>query len=256
LTIEGDTRPTLAYRISGCLARILHRVRLEGVGNVPREGGALLVANHASWFDGPLVVSAVERPVRVVGDRRLARRRALAWYLAQVRAILISPEDRPREMLTGIRAVRAALTNGELVCVFPEGQLTRDGRIGEFNSGPRCMLRGSNVPVVPLGICGVWGGFFSYRYGHPMAHFPRHPRPRVTLRFGPQLPPETPQDEIRRHIAALALEPERSCGGTAHAPGVTGSAPSVGWATPGPGTPSSLRRRHGRWSPHQREAGA
>jgi len=204
LRLRVDIRATAVYRITVGVARALHRVRVEGVEHVPREGGVLLVSNHASWFDGPLVLSVLERPVRFVVDRRLTQQPALAWYLAQMRVVLISAEDPPRQLLAGLRDVRTALSAGEIVCIYPEGRLTRDGRIGEFRAGFEHMVGGMDVPVVPVAIRGVWGSFFSYRYGKPMAHVPRRLRPHAILRFGAPLSTRTSKDEMRRRVVALA----------------------------------------------------
>ena len=144
---------------------VFYRVSITGIEeHVPDEGPALLVCNHVSYMD-PLVISAaVPRPIRFVMYYRIFRIPGMNWVFRAHRAIPIAgAREDPAVMDAAFAEVKAALDAGELVCIFPEGALTRDGEIAKFKGGVERILEQSPVPVVPMALTGLWDSMWSRR---------------------------------------------------------------------------------------------
>ncbi len=144
---------------------LFYRLRVRGVEeHVPDEGAALLVCNHVSYMD-PLVISgAVPRPIRFVMYYKIFNVPGMNWVFRAYRAIPIAgAKEDPAVMQAAFDAVDEALAAGELVCIFPEGALTRDGEIAAFKSGVEKILARRPVPVVPMALTGLWDSMWSKR---------------------------------------------------------------------------------------------
>lgn len=147
------------------LLHALYRVRARGIEeHVPDEGPALLVCNHASYLDWLIISGAVPRPVRFVMYYKIFSIPGLRWVFRAAKAIPIagSRED-PAIMARAFAEVDKALAEGELVCIFPEGALTRDGGIAPFKPGLEKILATRPVPVVPMALRGMWASMWSRR---------------------------------------------------------------------------------------------
>ncbi|SBV36903.1 putative major facilitator superfamily transmembrane protein [uncultured Stenotrophomonas sp.] len=151
--------------LSWLMVRTLYRLRVRGVeDHVPDEGAALLVCNHVSYMDALILTAVVPRPVRFVMYYRIFNIPVLRWIFRTAKAIPIaSPKEDAELMQRAFDAVDAALAEGELVCIFPEGALTRDGDIAAFKSGVEKILARRPVPVVPMALKGMWASMWSRR---------------------------------------------------------------------------------------------
>jgi acyl-[acyl-carrier-protein]-phospholipid O-acyltransferase / long-chain-fatty-acid--[acyl-carrier-protein] ligase len=183
--------------LTGCM----YRVRVEGLENVP-AGGALVVANHVSWADGVLLGLACPRHPRMVAYASYFQNRWLGWFGRLGRIIPIGPSR--KSMVDSIRASRNALQHGELVCIFPEGGITRTGKIAEFRPGFLSILKDTDAPVVPVYLGGLWGSIFSYEGGKFFWKWPRRWRYPVTIRFGKPIQNPAGVDEVRLAVEQLA----------------------------------------------------
>jgi 1-acyl-sn-glycerol-3-phosphate acyltransferase len=146
-----------AVRVMGWWGRTFVRLggwklRVEGVENLP-SGGAVLVANHQSAVDIPMLLSAFPRPVRFLAKRQLGEIPLLGKAMAAAGNLFIDRED-PKDTVRMIREAGARLHDGGLVVVFPEGTRSRDGSIGEFRPGAFYLAQKSGAPVVPVYIDG------------------------------------------------------------------------------------------------------
>ncbi|MCM2355938.1 MAG: MFS transporter, partial [Arenimonas sp.] len=170
---------------------LFYRVRIEGVeDNVPDEGPAVLVCNHVSYMD-PLVISAaVPRPIRFVMYYKIFRIPGMNWVFRAHRAIPIAgAKEDPAVMEAAFQEVKAALEAGELVCIFPEGALTKDGRIAPFKGGIERILASNPVPVVPMALTGLWDSMWSKRDSRlGRLRVPRRLRAHVGLIADPPVP--------------------------------------------------------------------
>jgi len=174
---------------------VLHRLRAEGAEHLPRTGGFLIVSNHQSFLDIPvLAAGARPRHVAFVARASLAQSRFLDWLMRESGCVLIRPNTPDRAALEGMIA---HLEQGDCVAVFPEGTRTPDGSLGVFRGGAVVAARRAGVPIVPAGIRGAIEAWPRDR---------RLPRPaRITVRFAAPIPPGTADaiDEAKRVIAGM-----------------------------------------------------
>jgi acyl-[acyl-carrier-protein]-phospholipid O-acyltransferase/long-chain-fatty-acid--[acyl-carrier-protein] ligase len=185
------------------LTNSLYRMRVVGHEHVPKIGGALLVSNHVSFIDGLLLIASLDRHVRFVVDAQYAEQPLFKPLMKLFGAIPISSYGGLRVVLQALREAGAALDKGELVCIFPEGQITRTGTLLPFRRGFERIMKGRSSPIIPVHLDRVWGSIFSFDRGRFFWKLPeRLPYP-VTVSFGTPLPPHTPAYELRHAIRAL-----------------------------------------------------
>ncbi|MBV2129511.1 MFS transporter [Arsukibacterium indicum] len=145
------------------LSHTLYRVRSEGLDNIPEEGAAVLVANHVSYVDAMLIAGAVRRPVRFVMEKAIYDLPVANWLFRAARTIPICSKQKDEQVYeAAFAAIRRELADGNLVCIFPEGRLTKTGEIDNFRPGIERIIAESPVPVVPMALQGLWGSFFSH----------------------------------------------------------------------------------------------
>jgi len=187
--------------LSWVLVHTLYRLRTRGIDNVPEDGPALVVCNHVSYMDALLLAASIPRPVRFVMDHRIFNIPGLHWIFRTGKAIPIAGAREDGALMEqAFDAIDAALADGGIVGIFPEGRLTGDGQIAAFKSGverilARAQAAGRPVPVVPLALRGMWASMWSRRDG-------RRGRMRVPRRF-------------RAHVEVVAGEPVTGAGVTA-----------------------------------------
>jgi 1-acyl-sn-glycerol-3-phosphate acyltransferase len=144
------------------ITHTFYRVRHTDLGNIPNEGPAVLVSNHVSFMDGPIIAGACRRPIRFVMFEPIYRLPVLNFIFKTGKAIPIdSQRTAPETYRKAFESIAEALNDGEVVCLFPEGKLTEDGEIDVFKPGIERILKKNPVPVIPLALRGLWGSFFS-----------------------------------------------------------------------------------------------
>lgn len=137
-------------------ARVWLRLRLEGVANTPKVGPLLLVGNHASYLDPPLLGCGLPRPVLYLAQKGLAKFPPLRWWMRKVGVGLIDRDAPSKDVL---RFLSEALQNGACVAMFPEGTRSRDGRVAKFRSGVEFLVRRTGCAVLPIGIDGSYAAY-------------------------------------------------------------------------------------------------
>ena len=208
--IYGLVPEFLLRFIAWLLVKAAYRVRSVGLDHIPHEGAAVLVANHVSFVDAVVIMGAAPRPLRFVMDHRIFRTPLIGFIFRHCGAIPIAPAREDAALMEKAFAdVSMALNEGELVAIFPEGSITRDGELQTFRPGISRILAANPVPVVPLALSGLWGSFFSRIDGQAMkSPFRRGMFSRIDLRVGAPLPADqaTP---ARLQAEVLALRGER-----------------------------------------------
>jgi 1-acyl-sn-glycerol-3-phosphate acyltransferase len=177
--------------ITWVLVNTLYRVRVEGMQHVPEQGPAVLVCNHVSFMDPLLLMAQLRRPARFVMYYRIFNLPLLRFVFRTAKAIPIAGQkEDPAVLEAAYAAIDQALAEGELVCLFPEGGLTRDGQVAPFRPGLLRILERRPVPVVPMALRGLWGSVWSRRDTRlGRARLPRRVRARVELVIDAPLAP-------------------------------------------------------------------
>ncbi len=155
--------PEFFYRfICYLMTQAMYRVKLKGDKYIPLSGAAIIVANHVSFIDWLLLLAISPRPIRFVMHRQYYQMPLLRWFFKQNKLIEIaSPLEDRQTFLRSFSQIAEHLDNGELICIFPEGEITRSGQLGEFKRGLIRVLDKHAVPVIPIYIGGMWGSIFS-----------------------------------------------------------------------------------------------
>jgi len=188
------------------LSKTVYRIRIYGRENLPERGGALLVANHVSWIDGILLLLASSRPIRMLAYSEYANSRMLRGLSKIFRVIPINANDGPKSLLQSLQTAREAAQAGELVCIFAEGSITRTGQLQPFQRGLLRIVKGTDVPVVPVWLNGLWGSIFSFHGGRFFWKRPRQWPYPVSISFGTPL--ANPDDINRVRLAVQTLGAE------------------------------------------------
>src|SRR5712671_5803229 len=184
----------------------LYRLDVAGREHVPARGGALLVPNHVSMADGAFLIAALDRPVRFLMFKGSYEHPLVKPFAKMLRVIPIASDQGPREMIHSLREATQALQNGELVCIFPEGQMTRIGQMMPFRRGMERILKGVDVPVIPMHIDGIWGSIFSFSGGNFFWKWPRKIPYPVRVTFGKPLPATVSSTEARQAVLELGAD--------------------------------------------------
>jgi 1-acyl-sn-glycerol-3-phosphate acyltransferase len=189
------THKTFVYKLCSTSALLLcksyFRLRVEGLHNIPKEGGAVLASNHQSFVDILILGGCVPRHVAFVARDTLAEWRWLAYTMRQCGAVLVRRGTSDRRAMRGMAD---HLERGDIVVIYPEGTRTRNGGLQEFKGGALLAARMANVPIIP---CGIRGAFEAWPRGRTI------PRPKkIGVRFGPPIDSALP-DAQERLVAAV-----------------------------------------------------
>jgi len=190
------------------VSRVVYRFRIQGDIHIPTQGPALLVCNHVSYMDVVLLMAASPRPIRFIMDYRIFKSGGLSWFFRLAKTIPIaSRQDNPAIYEAAFKSAGEVLDDGELLCIFPEGGLTRDGRLQPFKGGVMKVIEGRpDLPVIPLALHNLWGSYFSHVEGPAMSKpFRRGLRTAVGLMAGEPQPASSVSPEGLRERVQLLL---------------------------------------------------
>lgn len=187
-----------------------YRLKVSNPERIPESGAALLVANHVSFADAVLLMAASPRPIVFVMSHRIFNIPLLGGFFRMAKAIPIAPKTEDEDTYAAaFESVDKVLAEGGLVCIFPEGAITRDGQLQSFKAGVTKILARRPVPVIPLALCGLWGSFFSRKYGEAMTKpFVRGVRSSIEIRAGePVRPDEATPANLQAQVGNLLSQP-------------------------------------------------
>jgi len=187
-------------------AHTVYRLDLKGQENIPARGGALLTPNHSSWVDAILLISATDRPIRFLMFKGVYDHPLIKPFAKILKIIPIASDQGPREMIHSLREASDALRNGEVVCIFPEGEITRIGQLLPFRRGFERIVKGIDVPIIPVNIDGLWGSIFSFSGGRFLWKLPRQIPYPVRVTFGKALPATASTSEVRMAVQELGVD--------------------------------------------------
>ena len=157
--------------------RIIYRAEVHGQENVPKEGGAIIAANHISLWDPPFVGAFCPRRVSFMAKKELFENSIFSSIITSLGAF---PVNRGAADRNAIKTALAVLSEGKCLGLFPEGTRSKNGKLGEPEAGIGLIAYKANVPIVPVAITGTNGkGLF----------------PKFTIRFGKPIPAGDPKDK-------------------------------------------------------------
>ena len=167
------------------LINLLYRIRPTGLDNVPSKGPAIVVCNHVSYMDPILLTGSIRRPMRFVMYYRIFQMPFLRFFFEHMRAIPIAGKMEDEQLMNeAFERVDEELAAGNIVCIFPEGAITRDGEIQRFRPGIEKIIARRPVPVVPVALGRLWGSWFSRRTGGGLRKIPGRLFARVPITIG------------------------------------------------------------------------
>jgi acyl-[acyl-carrier-protein]-phospholipid O-acyltransferase/long-chain-fatty-acid--[acyl-carrier-protein] ligase len=203
--------PDSVMRLLNCLlTHSIYRIRVVGRTNVPETGGALLVSNHLSFVDAMLLSASINRAIRFLMFSDIYERPLVRPWARLSRAIPISDKFQPREMIHSLRDAANAIREGELVCIFAEGEMSRTGQLLPFRRGFERIMKSHtqelHAPIIPVNLDGLWGSIFSFERRRFFWKFPRRIPYPVTVSFGRPMLPASTAWQVREAVQQLATE--------------------------------------------------
>jgi acyl-[acyl-carrier-protein]-phospholipid O-acyltransferase/long-chain-fatty-acid--[acyl-carrier-protein] ligase len=184
----------------------VYRLRVEGRDNIPEKGGALFVCNHVSFVDALLIIGSTDRMIRAIMFQGIYDLPLVKPFAKAMKAIPISSQLRPREMIKSLRTASEAIRDGDVVCIFAEGQITRIGQLLPFRRGFELVMKDVDAPIIPVCLDHVWGSIFSFEKGRFLWKMPRYVPYPVTVSFGKPMPPTSTPFEVRQAVQELNTE--------------------------------------------------
>ncbi|MDC5840733.1 MFS transporter [Vibrio europaeus] len=171
------------------ITHTMYRVSHKNTQNLPEKSGALLVCNHVSYMDALLLSAVCPRLIRFVMEEEYANLPPLKRFLQRAGVIPISANNR-RSIVKAFNDVEQALSEGHIVCIFPEGRLTSDGEMNDFMRGMDIIIKRSPVPVIPIALKGLWGSYFSRYKGSACKGLPTRFWSKIEIEVGEPVDPE------------------------------------------------------------------
>ncbi|MGE5405418.1 MAG: MFS transporter [Candidatus Saccharibacteria bacterium] len=172
------------------VTNIIYRLKVIGRENLPMDGAFVIACNHVTFVDGLIVAAGCPRPPRFVMYYKYFDIPIVKQLFRDGKIIPIAGQNEDAKVLeAAFEQIAFELNDCEVVCIFPEGSLTKDGTMQEFRPGIEHIIERTPVPVVPACLNGLWGSFFSRKYENDRKPF-RRKWSRISLEFGPPIPPE------------------------------------------------------------------
>ncbi|MEZ4288961.1 MAG: 1-acyl-sn-glycerol-3-phosphate acyltransferase, partial [Polyangiales bacterium] len=187
------------------LMSTVYRLKTTNVDVIPEEGPALIVCNHVSFVDALIISAACRRPIRFVMYHKIFDIPVLQFVFRTANAIPIAPPNEDEALMhRAFDTIADALNNGELVGIFPEGSITRDGAIHPFRGGVERIVERTPVVVIPSALRGLWGSFFSRKDGSAMQRFPRRFWSKIEYVCGEPVPANAvSRERLHEEVARL-----------------------------------------------------
>ncbi len=182
-----------------------YRIRIMGFDNLPGQGGVLMLGNHISWLDWAMVQIACPRPIRFIMDRNIYQRWYLKGFLKLFGVIPIAP-GHSKEALAQIGEL---LKQGEVVCLFPEGAISRNGQLGEFKTGfERAVqeLEEDAAVILPFYLRGLWGSRFSRSSKQLQENRNDSLRSQIIVAFGQAMPLHSSAADVKHQVFELSVD--------------------------------------------------
>lgn len=186
------------YVVYSLVAKLYH-LEVQGISHIPSQGGVLLLGNHTSYLDWAIIEMASPRPVRFVIERDIYQKWYLHWFLKSLNMIPISRTASRKAIIQ----VGKALAQGEVVALFPEGFITRNGHLGHFQRGFELIVKEHPCDIVPFYIHGLWGTMTSYAKRKTFKATQGRLK-RVSINFGAAITGPIEASDLKLKVMALS----------------------------------------------------
>ena len=196
--------------IARFVTRLFYSIEYQGFENIPDDGPALIIANHVSYVDGLVIQAGCNRPIRFMIDLHIYNLPIVNYFMRHNKAIpILAKKDNVEKALQDISD---GLENGDVICIFPEGQLTYTGNLGRFKPGIEWIIEHDPVPIYPIAIKGLWNSMFSRKYRNSKFRWvPKGIRGKVKVNCGEVIHPGNVRvNHLQRVILALKDHLDRS----------------------------------------------
>lgn len=195
--------------ISFILSRMMYRIKVVGEEHIPKDGGVILACNHVSFIDFLLVMGAVRRPARFIMYYKFFEIPLLRYIMRQARVIPIAGKNEDEgTMNRAFEMVSSELKEGEVVCIFPEGKITHDGKMAALKPGILKIIERDPVPVVPMAINDLWGSMFSRKDGPAFMKAPRKLWRRIEIKIAEPIPArQLTMELLEKRMKSIVVEP-------------------------------------------------
>lgn len=193
------------------VSKVVYRPKVQGLENIPHDGAAIVICNHVSFVDWLIISACIRRPMRFVMHFAFLKIPVMSFFFKGAKVIPIAGAKEDLAMMErAFESIAASLADGQIVCIFPEGQITHDGELNSFRPGIERVLAKSPVPVIPMALKGMWGSFFSRKYGPAGTKFSVIPKTiwmPVEVKILPaQRPEETTALNLQEAVKGLLVE--------------------------------------------------
>lgn len=194
---------SLTRIVSSALIQGKYKINIVGFDHLPKTGGALLLGNHISWIDWAMIQIASPRPVRFVMLRSIYEQ----WYLKPIFNFFGVIPISSGQSKESLQKINELLKAGEIVCLFPEGAISRTGSLGLFHSGFERVVEGVEGVIIPFYLHGLWGSRLSRAGSEKLRrNTSRGLRREVIVTFGSALPMDTKADLLKQKIFELSFD--------------------------------------------------
>lgn len=184
------------------MMRLFYRIKVNGLENIPETGGAVIVANHSTWLDGVIFRVFAPRKIRIIAYSGNFTNPIMKKWADFCGVILIG--GGPKSIARAFKDARQALDDGELLGLFPEGGLSRSQQVRSFKPGLMKILKGREVPIIPMYFDELWGSIYSYHKGRAFTKIPNSIRRPISIHVGPPIEPH-PDSMVPIHTAVQRL---------------------------------------------------
>ncbi|MDD5070421.1 MAG: acyl-[ACP]--phospholipid O-acyltransferase [Candidatus Omnitrophica bacterium] len=192
--------------INWFITHSLYRLKVFGLENIPQKKGALIVCNHVSYMDATVTLASLNRPVRFIMYRKIYNIPIIHTICKIMKVIPVDYQDGPKGIMRSLQTAKEAIEAGDLVCIFPEGGLTRTGNMLAFNRGFEKIMQGIDAPIIPMYLDNIWGSLFSFSKGKYFFKIPKKLPYPLTLIIGQAMPSESRVYQLRLAVQELGAE--------------------------------------------------
>ncbi|MCK5707506.1 MAG: MFS transporter [Candidatus Aureabacteria bacterium] len=188
------------------MTHTIYRIKIRGLDNVPKEGGALLVCNHVSYVDHMIISASIQRHIRYMMYRGFYNKPLLKPFCKMMKAIPVSLNDSPKTIIKSLQVAKKAVMEGNLVCIFAEGELTRTGNMLPFSRGFEYIMKDIDAPIIPVYLDRIWGSIFSVEREKIVWTIPKVLPIPVTIIFGQPMPASSKTYQVRIAVQELSTD--------------------------------------------------